>query len=79
MRDPYEVLGISYSDSFEDARAKYRALCKKFHPDLAGYQSTEKFKEIQTAWESIKDKIGKETGRSMWYHKTLFSIYKKGD
>ena len=33
MKDPYEVLGVSPSDSDETIRAAYKALVKKYHPD----------------------------------------------
>lgn len=75
MGNPYNVLGITYYDSYEEARSKYRALCKRYHPDIAGYEATEKFKEIQIAWDSIKDSFGSISNEPMWLHRTLFSIY----
>ena len=58
MRDPYEVLGVSPSDSDEDIKKAYRALARKYHPDnyhdnpLADL-AEEKMKEINEAYEAI--------------------------
>ena len=62
-QDPYSVLGVSPSDSFEDIKKAYRKLVKQFHPDfLQGggkndnelKEATEKMKEINTAYSAIK-------------------------
>lgn len=58
MRDPYEVLGVSPSDSDEEIKKAYRALARKYHPDnyhdnpLADL-AEEKMKEINEAYEMI--------------------------
>lgn len=59
MRDPYEILGVSPSDSDEDIKKAYRALARKYHPDnyhdnpLADL-AEEKMKEINEAYELIQ-------------------------
>lgn len=55
-KDFYTVLGVEKGASDEEIKKKYYLLAKKFHPDKnqdAGAE--EKFKEIQKAYEAIKD------------------------
>ncbi len=55
-RDYYEVLGISRGASDEDIRKAYRALARKFHPDVnKGPDATAKFAEIQEAYDVLSD------------------------
>ena len=56
FKDYYDILSISRDASKEDIQRAYRNLARKFHPDLnkeAG--SDEKFKEINEAYEVLKD------------------------
>ncbi|NLW14849.1 MAG: molecular chaperone DnaJ [Erysipelothrix sp.] len=55
-RDYYEVLGISKSASDAEIKKAYRALAKKYHPDVnKEADASDKFKEIQEAYEVISD------------------------
>ena len=54
-RDYYEVLGVAKSASDDDIKRAFRKLAVKYHPDKAG-GSEEKFKEINEAYEVLKDK-----------------------
>lgn len=56
MRDPYEVLGLERGASDEDVKKAYRALAKKYHPDVnPGDQKAEaRMKEINAAYDQIK-------------------------
>jgi len=62
MKNPYEVLGVSKDASDEEIKKAYRALAKKYHPDLnPNNKSLEtKFKEINAAYELIGDKAARE-------------------
>jgi len=63
QRDPYEVLGCRRDASVDEIRRCYRNLVAKYHPDRFIGQdldedfvklATEKFKEIQAAYDEIK-------------------------
>jgi DnaJ-class molecular chaperone len=54
QRDYYEVLGISKSASEVEIKSAYRKLALQYHPDRNKESgSTEKFKEVNTAYEVI--------------------------
>lgn len=77
MANPYEILGISPLDTKDMAKAKYRKLCKKYHPDIAGPEGAVKFREVNEAWNSIKNTLQDESKQQYWSHKTLFTICKR--
>lgn len=56
MRDPYEVLGVSRDASDEEVKRAYRALAKKYHPDLhpGDKEAERRMKEINDAYDRIK-------------------------
>ena len=49
--NPFQVLGLSPGMTMADAKARYRELVKKHHPDVGG--DPEQFKRIQAAWEML--------------------------
>jgi len=51
-KDPYKLLGLTKSASEKDIRKAYRALAKKYHPDVNpdNPKIAEKFKEISAAY-----------------------------
>ena len=56
MKDPYEVLGLPKNASDAEIKKTYKRLARKFHPDInkeAGAE--EKFKELNEAYEVLKD------------------------
>jgi molecular chaperone DnaJ len=53
-RDYYEVLGIDKNASDDEIKKAYRKAAVKYHPDKEG-GSEEKFKEINEAYEVLKD------------------------
>lgn len=56
FRDYYEVLGVSRTASQEEIQRAYRKLARKYHPDVnKDPGAEEKFKEINEAYEVLKD------------------------
>lgn len=58
-RDYYEVLGISKSASPDEIKKAFRRLAVQHHPDKEGGDET-KFKEINEAYEVLKDPAKKQ-------------------
>ena len=66
--DPsYAVLGCNPSDSDDQIKKRYRELVQDYHPDKIASKglpeeftkfASDKFREIQTAYERIKEKRG---------------------
>jgi len=55
MKDPYLILGISRRENFRGIREAYQELTKKYHPDRAGPDATDKFRAIQEAYENLSN------------------------
>jgi curved DNA-binding protein CbpA len=61
--DPYRVLGVDQRATHEVIREAYRALARKFHPDIApGRDAQRRMVQINAAWELIGD----EQRRAEW-------------
>jgi hypothetical protein len=60
MTDPYKVLGVAPTASYDEVKKAYRDLARKYHPDkyrdsdLADLAS-EKMKEVNAAYEEIQN------------------------
>lgn len=55
MRDYYEVLGVSREATTEEIKKAYRKKARETHPDYAGADSEEAFKEVSLAYEVLSD------------------------
>ena len=58
MKDYYYILGVKSTASLDDIKKAYRKLSLKFHPDKNDGDDffTERFKEIQEAYEILSNK-----------------------
>ena len=77
--NPYKVLGITPYMSEKEAKAQYRSLSKKYHPDNMETGDGEKFREINKAWKELSEYGSSAFGkvRKAWTHKTLFSVKRR--
>lgn len=59
MSTHYDTLGVSRNSTPEELKKAYKRLCLEFHPDRNGGNDfyTEKFKEINNAYEILADAI----------------------
>ena len=61
QRDYYEVLGVSKTAREDEIKKAYRSLAKKYHPDVSKEpNATEKFKEVQQAYDCLSDPAKRE-------------------
>lgn len=55
MNDYYEVLGVARTASQDEIKKAYRKKARQLHPDYAGPESEEAFKELSVAYETLSD------------------------
>ena len=53
--DPYKILGVSRNASEDEIKKAYKALAKKYHPDLNGNspEAAEMMKKVNEAYDAI--------------------------
>ena len=63
MQDPYSVLGVSPSATEDEIKKAYRALAKKYHPDVnnGSAEAEHKMKEVNEAYSAVM-KLRREGG-----------------
>ena len=55
-KDYYKIMGVARDASQDEIKRVYRRLARKFHPDVSKEANAEdKFKEVQEAYEVLKD------------------------
>ena len=69
QKNYYEILGVSSDATLQEIICAYRKLARKYHPDVAGAEGTEKFKEVTEAYETLSD----ETKRKRY--DILFGVF----
>ena len=52
-RTPYEILGVSYYATTEQIKKAYRALAKKYHPDVNKHADPRIITEINVAYHTL--------------------------
>ena len=52
-KDYYIILGISRGADQKKIQDAYRKIVKKYHPDVAGKESEERFKAISEAYDVL--------------------------
>jgi curved DNA-binding protein CbpA len=64
--DPHAVLGLDPNASLDDAGEAYKRLAKRFHPDVAGAQGTDRMSELNVAYELLRASLrpGAKAARS---------------
>lgn len=61
--NPYHVLGVSSSASPAEVKRAYRRKVRCSHPDAVGSGHEAEFRQVQEAYEAIKDRASAAPGR----------------
>ena len=79
--DPYSVLGLTPDASDEEVKRAYRALAKKYHPDMnpGDAHAAEMMNKINAAYDQIKNPQPRTTTQQRQYQDDPFAgWYRQG-
>ncbi|CAJ1439762.1 unnamed protein product, partial [Effrenium voratum] len=62
QQNPYDVLGLGRTAGYDDIRAAFRRLARKYHPDVPDTGDDDRFRDIREALEEL----GTPEGRTRW-------------
>lgn len=81
VQDPYKVLGVSSGASDEEVTKAYRALVKKYHPDLhpGDEEAAKKMSEINDAYDRIKNGTAGTNNSSYSQNSSSYNNYYSGN
>jgi molecular chaperone DnaJ len=68
MRDYYDVLGVAPDAGADEIRRAYRALARRYHPDISGDERGAAYLEVSRAYQVLRD-----PGRRRSYDARLLS------
>lgn len=80
MKDYYYILGLKQTATTDEIKKAYRKLSLKFHPDKNDGDDfyTERFKEIQEAYETLVDSSKRKSYDSLKYNNSTFNQANSG-
>ena len=64
LPDAIRILGLSKRTSLREAKAAYRRLAKKYHPDINSQENASRFLDIIAAYEFLRDYVARNKGKT---------------
>jgi DnaJ-class molecular chaperone len=69
-------LGLPENFTGAELKLTYRTMARKYHPDVAGLASTQKFKDIKEAYDLLSSS-GCFGRKNLFTHQSIFTIIVK--